>query len=370
MSTQNPLGLPRVINAAGKLTALGASAVHPEVAAAIAEGAQQYVLMDQLHEAAGRFLAQVSGAEAGFVTSCSAAGIAIGVAAAVTGGDPVQVEKVPFVDTPRRKVVIQRGHSVSFGAQILQMIQLGGGVPVEVGSVNKTELYHLEGNLTDDVAAVLFVVSHHTVSSGMLPLETVVAAAHQRGIPVIVDAAAEGDLTKYIRAGADLVIYSGHKAFGAPTSGIVVGRRELVAACAAQNKGIGRTMKIGKESILGLIKALQLYGQDGDPGRWRERVDRLAAAIGEWPGVQLDVRVEAGRGIPRLCLAFNPVEAGLTAAEFVAQLQAGDPVIMTRNHLLEHNIVQIDPRPLREDEIDLVAERVRAVLARYVRRAV
>ena len=85
-----------------------------------------------------------------------------------------------------------------------------------------------------------------------LVLEATLEIAHERDVPVIVDAAAETDLHKYIAAGADLVIYSGHKSFNAPTSGIVAGRRDLIDACLQQNDGIGRTMKIGKEDIINL----------------------------------------------------------------------------------------------------------------------
>lgn len=245
------------------------------------------------------------------------------------------------------------------------MIQLGGGVPVEIGSVNKVEHYHLEGHLTDDVAAVVFVVSHHTAQSGMLSLESVIAAAHERGVPVIIDAAAESSLSKFVELGADLVIYSGHKAFGGPTSGIVVGRSDLVAACAQQNKGIGRTMKIGKESIVGLITALQLYAEAGAPLELQQRLEHIAADIGDRPGVRLEVQIEESRAIPRLRITLNPAQAGLTAAQLVGELEAGDPIIKTRNHLVEHNVVQVDPRPLREEEDAVVAARIREILQKY-----
>ena len=302
--------------------------------------------MDELYQAAGRYVAEATGAQAGFVTSCAAAGIALSVAACVTQGDLNEIERVPFVQTHRRKVVIQRGHSVSFGAEMLQMIRLGGGEPVEIGSTSKVEPYQLEGHLTEDVAAVLFVVSHHTVQSGMLSLERVVEISHQRGIPVIVDAAAETDLEKYVALGADLVVYSGHKALGGPTSGIVVGREELVTACFLQNRGIGRTMKIGKESIAGLIAAIEIYRNQTAVSDGREAMTRLGEQIGSWRGVQISVESDRTRPICRLKITLDPEQAGLTAATLVERLEQGDPVIKTRNHMVEHNVIQLDPRTM------------------------
>ena len=100
---------------------------------------------------------------------------------------------------------------------------------------------------------------HSTISYGMLTLPEFVAICHARGVPVIVDAAAEYDLRRFLAEGADVAIYSGHKFIGGPTSGIVAGRKDLIRAGYLQNRGIGRGMKVGKESIVGLIAALEAW---------------------------------------------------------------------------------------------------------------
>lgn len=360
------LGLRRVINAAGKMTYLGASAVEPEVVQALADAAQGYVEMDRLMDRAGEFVAQAAGAEAGMVTSCAAAGIAIGVAATITGTNLTRVHQVPWVETSRRKVVIQRGHAIDFGAPILQMIRLAGGEPVEVGSVNATKRTELEGALGEEVAAVLYAVSHHAVQDGMLPLPEVVDAAQAAGIPVVVDAAAEVDLQKFIATGADLVVYSGHKAIGGPTSGLIAGRSPLIAACRMQNQGIGRTMKIGKEGIIGLLAALERYqhqGADGMGESTRALADSLVLALQGVPGLTVRAVKDGTRPIWRAQLHLGP-EAKMTARALIGHLEAGDPVIKTRNHEADSGVINLDTRTITIEQVPLLALAIRDALVK------
>lgn len=366
MSLYARLGLRRVLNAAGKMTYLGASATEPEVAAALAQAAQDYVEMDPLMDRAGALIARFTGAEAGMVTCAAAAGIAIGVAACITGPDLYAVQQVPDVQTRRRKVVLQKGHAIDFGAPIVQMIRMGGGLPVEAGSATSTRPAQLHGALDPDVAAVLYVVSHHAVQDGMLPLEQVVEAAHAAGAPVLVDAAAEVDLNRYIAAGADLVVYSGHKAIGGPTSGMIAGRADLIAACRMQNQGIGRSMKIGKEGIIGFLTALDLYSRQSAEAlgeRTRSLADALVQALDGIPGLTARAVKDGTRPIWRAQLHIGP-DAPLTARQLIAKLESGDPVVKTRNHEADSGIINLDTRTIGADQVSELARAIAGALAR------
>lgn len=101
--------------------------------------------------------------------------------------------------------------------------------------------------------------SHHCVQKGMLGIEDFVRVAQIHNLPLIVDAAAEEDLHVWVASGADMVVYSGAKAFNAPTSGFITGKKPWIAACKAQHHGIARAMKIGKENMVGLVYALENY---------------------------------------------------------------------------------------------------------------
>ena len=126
-----------------------------------------------------------------------------------------------------------------------------GAQVVPVGQATDARPYQLAGGLTERSVAAVYVVSHHCVDYGQIALPAFVEICHERGVPVIVDAASEYDLRGFLAAGADLVVYSAHKFLGGPTAGLVAGRKELVRAAYLQNHGIGRGMKVGKEEIIG-----------------------------------------------------------------------------------------------------------------------
>lgn len=123
-----------------------------------------------------------------------------------------------------------RGHSADYVAPVDQSIRLAGGRLVLGGTVSSVRDYHVAEAITEDTAAALYVVSHHTVQYGMLTLETFAEICHEKGVPVILDAASEYDLRGFLAKGAGLVCYSGHKFLSGPPSGIVAGRKDLVRA--------------------------------------------------------------------------------------------------------------------------------------------
>ncbi|MFN8421788.1 MAG: SelA-like pyridoxal phosphate-dependent enzyme, partial [Anaerolineae bacterium] len=138
MSVFEELGLRRIVNAAGKLTVLGASVISDETAAAMVEAGQHFVDLAELMRAADRLIAQATSAEAGFITSCAAAGISISTAACLTRGDLARTESLPFLASPPDEILIQRGHSIHFGGSILQMMALTGAKVIEIGATNRT----------------------------------------------------------------------------------------------------------------------------------------------------------------------------------------------------------------------------------------
>jgi L-seryl-tRNA(Ser) seleniumtransferase/D-glucosaminate-6-phosphate ammonia-lyase len=366
------LGVRRVINAGGRLTALGASTLAPEVAAAMAAAAQQYVRLADLSERAGALIADYTGAEAACVTTGAAAGIALMTAACIAGTDQAAVERLPDVEGERREVLVQIGHLVSFGAPVSQMIRLGGGRALPVGWANGVQRAHLETAITPRTAAFLYVQSHHTVHHGMLPLADCLAICRARGVPCLVDAAAEEDPRAYVALGVDAVTYSGGKAFGGPTSGFIAGRRDLIAACRAQERGIGRPMKVGKEAIVGLLVALQRYvSRDAatvaaEAARQRQLVDLIRDGLANQPALRATVQAdEAGRSIVRAGLSFDGPAAAARARALADFLASGDPPIYIRGHLLAEGTVTIDPRPIDEHDARIIVERVRAFLATH-----
>ena len=267
----------RIVNALGTSTIVGANVAPPEVIAAAAEALAANCEIDELQRAACRAIALATGAEAGCVTSSASSGIAIATAACMTGPDLSKISRLPDSEGLANEVLLQQAHDVNFGAPISQMARLPGARVLRLGTANHCDAFHLRGALSPRTAAVLYVVnSAVSFAADLIPLEQCVAIAGAAGVPVIVDAAAEIDVRPFLQAGASIVISSGHKAMGAPTSGLLCGHKALIRACYLQNWGIGRAMKVGKEGIAGLIAAVERwYGRN--PNAETERYTAVAA---------------------------------------------------------------------------------------------
>ena len=215
-------------------------------------------------------------------------------------------------------------------------------------------------------AAGLYVVSHHVVHYGQIPFARFVEICHSAAIPVIVDAASEYDLQGFIAAGADLAVYSAHKFMGGPTAGIIAGRRDLVRAAYLQNIGIGRGMKIGKESMAGAICAMEKWmARDHAAARSAERaalemwMSQFAGIPGILPRIVSD---PTGNPLDRLQIDVDAEVAGSTAAAIALHLGRLDPAIVVRNHEVELGYFQLDPCNLAPGEAEIVGRTLREVL--------
>jgi D-glucosaminate-6-phosphate ammonia-lyase len=362
------LNLRPVINVSGTMTYLGASIVVPEAIEAMARVLPQFVEIGDLQRKASAVIARLTGADAGTVTACTASGITVAIAGCMTGADLARIEQLPDIFGMKHGVPIQRGHMVNYGAPIEQAVRLAGATVRPFGGATDSRAYQLRADLCSETAAALYVVSHHCVDYGQIPLEEFCAICHERGVPVIVDAASEYDLTGFLAKGADIVVYSGHKFLGGPTSGIVAGRKDLVRAAYLQNFGIGRGMKVGKESIVGLIATLEAW-ERRDHAAVRAREDRhLAlwrACLEGQPGIRAEILPDpTANPLDRLRVHVDPAAAGVTAWDLSAALAAGDPPVIVRDHHAENGFFDLDPCNLHDGEAEIVADLLVATLAR------
>jgi L-seryl-tRNA(Ser) seleniumtransferase len=356
------LGLRPVINVSGTMTSLGASIVVPEAVEAVSAILTEFVEMGDLHRRASQVIAELTGAEAGFVTASCSAAISLAVAAAMTGSDLAAIERLPDTTGLKDEVVIQSGHMISYGAPVEQAIRLTGAKVVPAGQATSASAYHLRGAINERTAAAVYVVSHHVVDYAQIPLKIFAEVAHERGVPVIVDAASEYDLAGFLADGADLVLYSGHKFLGGPTSGIVAGPKELVRNVYLQNRGIGRGMKVGKEGIVGALAALTAWksrDHEGIRARERRALDAWVEALAGRPGITAEIVPDpTNNPLDRLKLRVDPVEARISAWDLADRLAAGDPPVIVRDHEVEHGYFYLDPCNLHPGEEHKVAARL------------
>lgn len=356
--------LRRVINASGTLTAYGQSAILPSALEAMQAAAGCFFEMNLLHARASELIARVTGAEAGFATSCASAGITLGIAACMTGTDPAKIAQLPDTTGMKNEVIMQMGHAVDYGAPVTQGIRLAGAQVKLVGTINGTSRNLLAASFGPNTVAAVYVISHHTAQFGCVPLEAFIETAHAAGVPVLVDMAAEEHmLPKVIAAGADIVVASGHKHFRAPTSGVMAGKMALMQAAYAQNRGIGRGMKIGKEGIIGLMVALEEWAK----GYYREqqqaekrRMERVVEQLSGLPGLRATLEWPAPDPFPimRTRITIDPEAAGLTAMALVQLLAEGEPSIRVRAHHAEEGYFLIDPFNLSDADADFICQRI------------
>ena len=389
MNVYEQLGMAPIVNAKGTATRLSGGTASPAVRAAMAEAMGLCVDIVELQAAASGRIAAVTGAEAGLVTGGAAAGLLLGTAAYIARLDPAKMARLPDLDGPAPEAVMVRSQRNQYD----HAIRAAGVRIVEVGLPDRyagagcrdAEPWEIEAAITERTVLV------HWVADAMSrpPLEDVVRVAHAHGLPVLVDAAAQlppaANLRRFVAAGADLVAYSGGKALGGPqASGILCGRKDLIASAALQMldmdypegffrppaefvdvaalkglppHGIGRTAKVGKEQIVGLLAALDAFVAEGDDARFARWLHPLATVLDELAPVfagGMELRKEGA--VP--LLALYP-EGGPTAARrLYADLVDGRPVVHTDPEELDRGCVLLNPVGLVEGDAERIVDRL------------
>jgi len=358
------IGARPIINGRGPTTLAGGSLMEPEVLAAMAEASTRFVDIEELNRAVGKRIAEVTGAEAGLVTCGSAAGMVLAAAACVAGSNPERIAALPDSDGFPNEIVFHRAHRIMYD----RMYRVGGGRLTLIGTWERTDPAELEQAITDRTAAVAFHQSQYN-GPGALPFEQVVEIAHARNVPVFVDAASTlppvSHLRIWIERGADLVIYSGGKGIRGPAeSGLLAGRADLIEAArlnGSPNASVGRGMKVGKETMVGLWVALERFlahDHEADYRRHMAQADRLMAALGTRSDVRL-TRNDDQAIWPFPVIGVYPVDDRWNHRAVVQALIAGDPSI----HLdALRDRLQINTHWLEDDQIGPLIRRLTAEL--------
>ncbi|MBM3457242.1 MAG: L-seryl-tRNA selenium transferase [Armatimonadetes bacterium] len=391
------LGVRTIINATGPATRLSGSLLPPEVAEAMRAASQYCVDIAELQARAGQIIAEITGAEAAYVTSGAAAGLLLGTAACVTGLDPGKMNRLPDTSGMKNEVIVPRSHRNFYDHAVrstgVRLIEVGIADRFSGAGVRDTEAWEIADAITERTAAVLYVAHAHALP----PLSQVTGVARTAGVPVLVDAAGQlppaSNLQRFLLEGADLVVFSGGKAIRGPqSSGILCGRRDLISAAALQHldldilweqwnpppsliakdrlpgapqHGIGRPCKVGKEEIVGLVTALRRFVAEDPEARrrgWVALLERIVSSAGELPAARFELGDQPGREVPSLTLHLGP-RAALTALELVQALQDGDPPIQASPTRVRDGVVGFGPMCLREEDPERIGARLHALLA-------
>jgi L-seryl-tRNA(Ser) seleniumtransferase len=384
-------GIRRVINGATCLTRLGGSIARPEVFEAMKDASKSFVQIPELQAWAGKKIAEATGAEAGLPTAGANNALMLAAAACIMKKteleqyDPLELEtwshitlRVPaHLDGLPTEFIVQKNNRFIYD----HAVECVGGRFIEVGDADVAT----EAELDDAYNLKRTAAYYYTVRSAAasLPLETVVKIAHKHGVPVIVDAAAElpprKKLTQYIELGADLVIFSGGKYLGGPNnSGILAGREDLIRLAHLQAypfHGVGRASKMSRETIVGFVKALEIYLEKDEESEfdiWMVEAERIAEQIGKIPGVNMGIAyhktIEEGIPMAPVCyLELNEDKFTIGAKEVVKILRNGDPsieILLEPGFLLHEpeGKIAINPEFMLEGDADIVIERITKLL--------
>jgi len=374
MSIYDKLGVKRVINAWGTLTSLGGSLMPSEVIEAMNDAAKAFVNMEELHEKAGKIIAEITGAEAAYVTSGAAAALVLAVSACMTGDDPEKMARIPYIEGFKNEIIIPLVQDNAYA----RLMCIPCAKLIKIGTKDGYSLEDIENAITDKTVAIAFVFFTSKHYCDMESLKEVVKIGKKHGIPVIVDAAAElppiENLRDIVATGADLVAFSGGKDIRGPNdTGFIIGRADLIKAIAAHgcpHGYMGRPMKVSKEQIVGLVVALQHYTPEAVEARrrkWEEMVEyfikELSSEYVKVEKVTPDPTKHeySAQGWPRARIIFDEEQLGITAAELNELLRKGNPAIYAPQ---SDNQITLNPQCLQDGEEKIIVQRIKSILSK------
>ncbi|HVM74218.1 MAG TPA: aminotransferase class V-fold PLP-dependent enzyme [Candidatus Saccharimonadales bacterium] len=322
------LGVTPFINAAGTYTTLSASTMPEEVQAAIALASLQPVNIVELQDAAGEYLAKRLKCEAALITAGAAAALTVGTAACITHGNEKAILDIPVdMANLKNEVIVQKTHRYGYDHALRNC-------GIKFVEVETLEDY--EKAFTDKTVMAHFF----NAAEGKISREDWIRVAHQHNVPCFNDAAADvppiSNLWNYTQMGFDLVTFSGGKGLRGPQcTGLLLGRKDLIAAAKANNSPnsntVGRGMKVAKEEMVGLVAAIDWFLAQDDAAmqaEYQKRADLIAAKLKTLPTVQTQTFVPpVANRVPHLVISYDQSKIKISATDVMKQMRAGTPRI-------------------------------------------
>jgi uncharacterized pyridoxal phosphate-dependent enzyme len=354
------LGVTTVINGQGTMTMLGGSLPRPEVEAVMALGGKHFCSIPDLEVAAGKRIAEMLKLPEGYtalVTSGAAAAMQSGLAGILTGDNEQFIQQLPDLTGMKSEVIIQKSHRNGFDHQLrstgVKLIEIETREELRKAVNPKTAMMHF---------------SNFANAAGQIKVDEWVKLAKEYKIPAFNDAAADtppvSHLWDYANMGYDLIAFSGGKAIRGPQcAGMLIGRKDLVAYALLNNSPhedtIGRSQKVGKEEIVGMVKAIELYLKEDHESlnkEWWHRLDTISAEIVKIPGVSTSFSVpDIANHVPHMEIHWDPRRVSLTSKDASKQLRSGQPSIVLGGNA---NGLGMNSFMLQPGEEKIIAERL------------
>jgi uncharacterized pyridoxal phosphate-dependent enzyme len=327
------LGVTTVINCEGTMTMLGGSILRPELEAVMAQAGRHFVSMPDLEVAAGKRIAEMLKLPEGYtalVTSGAAAAIQSGLAGILTGDNEAFIRQLPDLAGLKSEVIIQKSHRNPFDHQLrttgVKLIEIETREQLRQAVGPRTAMMHF---------------TNFANAAGQIKVDEWVKLAKVYKLPCMNDAAADtppvSHLWDYANMGYDLVTFSGGKAMRGPQcAGLLIGRKDLVAYALLNNSPhedtLGRSSKVGKEEIIGMVKALELYlNEDHEAlaAEWQGRLELISRQLVRVPGVSTAFFVpDIANHVPHMQITWDVAKIALTPKQASQLLRESKPAIL------------------------------------------
>jgi L-seryl-tRNA(Ser) seleniumtransferase len=355
------VGAKPFINLTATFTVNGGALTRPEVKRAMEEASHYPMNLDELMDAVGRRLAELLGSEAAIVTSGASAALTHATAGCITGGDPEKIQQLPDLAGLRSEVIVAKASRNTYD----QAVRAAGVRMINVDSAAEAE------KALGPRTAMLFLLGTAEARGGVR-LEEFAALGRKAGVPVLVDAAAElpWNPNPYLKRGADLVAYSGGKFLRGPScAGLLLGRKDLVRAAwlnSSPHHAMGRAMKVGKEEVMGMLAAIEVwranYDLEGEYRRWEGWLKEIGEMAAKVEGVKYELRPPAGASpFPVMNLSWDKTRHGITAGEVGRKLLEGTPRIMSHAEGAGYSFL-VRPGAMKPGEAKLAGKRIAEIL--------
>jgi L-seryl-tRNA(Ser) seleniumtransferase len=322
------LGLKTFINASCVCTRLTATLMPPEVTQAITQGAEEFVLLDDVLDKVGEKIAELCHAEAATVTAGCWSALVQGLAGVMTGMDRKKVMQLPNVEGMKSEVILQKSHANGYH----QALTNTGAKLIIVETLEEAE-----AAINEKTAMLWFL--NRELSAGKLNYQQWLSLGKKHKVPTMIDIASDAhpveNLWKFNDMGFDLVAISGGKAMRGPQSaGILMGKKDIIAAArlsAPPNSGICRGHKVNKEEILAMYVALERHIKMDHVKEWKSWEDAMAIIVNTLntiKGVSQEVFVpEIANNTPTLHLSWDANLIKLSGKQLRDNLWNGNPGI-------------------------------------------
>lgn len=368
------LGVTKIINAAGTYTILTASIMPPPVQAAVARAAKNPVRLIELQTKAGEYLAKRLRCEGAMVTAGAASALTLGTAACMTVANKCTPHDMPTnVAGLKNEVIVQKAHRYDYDHALsncgIRFVEVETPADYEAAFNDRTVMAHF----------------FNAAERGQISREDWIRVAHKHGVPCFNDAAADvppiSNLWNYTQMGFDLVTFSGGKGIRGPqNSGLLLGRKDLIAAAVANNNPfddcVGRGMKVAKEQIVGMVAAVDWFvnqSEDAMQAEFQRRASRIAAHLKDVPTIESKIVVPpVANQVPHLLIRYDQQRLKISPLEVKEQLGRGTPSIELnpatgRNEgsaglPADGNTIVVGVWMLQPGEDMIVARRLREVL--------